>query len=150
MDRFISNIDKVQIGSPVCTLYGRPSNPAQVLGIECGQHESPLAFERAIQSAESLLMNLEMIEGQTEPVREHYEEYKVWGSVIFPNKSYRLNGQFDNFEFLRAGYVLAVGNGPDMVMPRDGHALFAGPSRDVNDLTEEVMFLTKPMRQRQI
>ena len=145
----ISNIDVVQIGLPAFGYYGnkdtKPGTP--VMEIEAGSHEDPASFARAITCSLALLQNLEMISRDTDSldgVVTEYREYQVFGSVVFPNDSYRVVRCFKDFERVAAGTVFAKGNGAPLVAERDCLTLFCPDENRIPDwkLTqEEAMYL---------
>lgn len=149
VEKLVSNIAHIQIGRPVAYFYGKPKAHARAFGIECGAHEAPSSFARAINSVCALLQNLNMLPGEARRVCDEYAEYFVNGSVVFPNKSYELTRLFKNFGFVPKGTVFARGDGPDIVASTDCHTLFASKVKP-DHLDEEVMFLSKPVRPRKI
>lgn len=149
VEKLVSNIAHIQIGRPVASFYGKPVAHARAFGIECGAHEAPSSFARAINSACALLQNLNMLPGEAHRVCDEYAEYFVNGSVVFPNKSYELTQLFKNFEFVPKGTVLARGDGQDIMITTDCHTLFASKVKP-DHLDEEVMFLSEPVRLRKI
>lgn len=119
----ITNIENIQIGKPAVFFYGNDSIP--VMGIEAGSHESLQAFNKAIMCTESLLKNLNMIEGETKANNCKYNEYFVDGSLIFPDTSYSLLRPFANYEQFIAGEKIASNGINDIFAPFTGHSIFA-------------------------
>jgi hypothetical protein len=145
LEVIIRNIVQIQKGVPASALYGTPERPCAVVEIEAGYHEDKRAGCVAVESLRCLLANLGMIaaEGFVEQVRKPV--YEVFGSVIFPNSTYQLSKRFADFQAIPYGEVLAVGDGEPIRMPENGHALFAPPNGRPTKITDEVMFLTKPV-----
>lgn len=145
--RVLTDIDKVQIGSPVFGFFGGKGEPdVPVLEIEAGTHESMRSFERAAICAEALLKNLRMIDGSTKRAVQEYEVYEIFDTIVFPNKSYLPARTFPDFEPVKDGEVLARGRGNAIVATTDCVAIF-GPDEILPwSNTEEVMFLSRPMK----
>jgi predicted deacylase len=146
----LRDIDKIQTGKPACAFYG--GFGAKVFGIEGGgPHEDPRCFEVAIESMLALLRNVGMIEPSESLIPNQNAvkqvEYKIIGSVFFPNESYELVRPFKNFEPCYAGQLLATGNGEAITIPSDGHVIFTPPGiKPTSGLTDEVLFLSAPAR----
>jgi len=99
-----------------------------------------------------LFASLEMLEGADKKCTATPRvEYRVIGSIVFPNSRYRISRCFSNFEFVPAGTVLATGGGPDIVAERSCHVLFC-PSADQvptwSSTTEEAVFLAEDVTKR--
>jgi predicted deacylase len=152
MEKLISNMVRVQVGAPAAYFYGTEASPARACGVECGAHEEPETFKRAIITVRAMLQNLGMVHGTPESITETYQEYFISDSVIFPNLSYELVRQFRNFEFIPAGTLLAVGNGPNIFAQADCHGLFAGRTKftELEEIKEEVMFISLPEQKRPV
>lgn len=145
LEVIIRNIVQIQKGVPASALYGTPERPCAVVEIEAGYHEDTMAGRVAVESLRCLLANLGMIEAGGYVKRANKPVYEVFGSVIFPNSTYQLSEQFADFQTIPCGEVLAVGDGAPLRMPEDGHALFAPPNGRPTKISDEVMFLTKPV-----
>ena len=145
----ISDIVAVQVGKPAIAFYGH-GNHTQTLGIETGGHENAGSFERAKTCTVALLESVGLILNGGINTSHVYNEYKVFSSVIFPDQSYLCARYFPNYEFVRAGEVLARGDGADIVAPQDCHVLFAPKETEVptwNSTAEEALFLAYPVRE---
>jgi predicted deacylase len=139
----IRNIERIQTGKPASYFYGKPG-VTPVFGIEAGSHESLKAFQVAAACVVTLLDNMNMLEsGKNRQRTAQKREYKINQSVFFPNESYLLVKRFSNFEKIKAGDIIAKGNGKDIVASRSGHIIFAPPGlKPVAPLTDEVLFLS--------
>ncbi len=142
----ISNIDTVQIGKPVSSFYGATTNPASVLVIESGTHESPRSFKIAIDSTLALLQNLNMIEPVKEVTTHEHVEYYIDDSLIFPNKTFTLNKPLKNFEYLPAQTLIASGDTGPVFTPFDCHVVFCPQGVIPNSYDEEVLFYSRPVK----
>ncbi|MDE1925489.1 MAG: succinylglutamate desuccinylase/aspartoacylase family protein [Patescibacteria group bacterium] len=141
----ITNIDQVQRGKPASAYYGRGN--ARVFGIEAGQHKSESAAICAKRCVIALLQNLGMLAGKSGKSRQ-YAEYKVVQGVILPNESYETPADgFPNFGSIKKGTLIARGNGPDIVMPFDGHTIMHNSKKRPTDPLNETLFITEPVRQ---
>ncbi len=145
IDIVLTNIDGVQKGKPASAFYGK-GRSARVMGVEAGQHTSEAANECAKQSVRMLLENLNMLpKSETnEPVR--YKQYDISGSLTLKNDTYEIVREFKTFENLPAGTVLAKGNGPNELMPFDGHVLFHNGKPRPTDPNNEALFFSKPVK----
>ena len=65
---------------------------------------------------------------------------------MFPDRSYRMTRLFENFAFAPKDTVLAAGDGPPILMPHDGHVIFAPKVHDPDDIAFEIAFLSEPVR----
>lgn len=149
IEKLISNITRVQVDVPAIVFYGTEKNPTKSCAIECGEHLSEKSGECAIRCVTALLQNLGMMPGVPVATLTSYQEYFVEQGVMIPDTSYELVEQFTNFGPIKKDTVLARGNGPDIIAPFDGHGLFAGATKFTEkDLPEEVMYLSRPVRER--
>ncbi|HYD93545.1 MAG TPA: succinylglutamate desuccinylase/aspartoacylase family protein [Candidatus Paceibacterota bacterium] len=146
IQKVITGIDTVMRDRSAADFYGTSERPCRSFGIECGGHEHSESYDRAVVCVRSLLQNLQMLAGTPESTTISHDEYAVFTSIYFPNESYELTKVFENFEPIKAGTILARGNGADILAPEDGHVLFAPKTTKPTHLTEEVLFLTKPVR----
>lgn len=146
----ISNIDAVQIGIPAFALYGGQGHSSPVFAIEAGQHTAQEGFERACICAESLLKNLDMLQGQARVVSTELREYVVEDSIIFPSMDFDFVKEFKSYQKMKKGDVLAQDtSGAEITAPFDGHLLLPTSKRgDQKDISEEVSFLTRPVVHR--
>jgi hypothetical protein len=142
----IRGIADVQIGIPAFALYG-----GTTFEIETGAHDDPAGMAIARTAADALLHRLDAPDTPAPPCA--VDVYEVEGSVRLPHPGYALARRFPNFTPIAAGEVLARGPaasgrgiGPDLVAPRDGHAIFAPPDGAAVNVTTESLFLTKPVR----
>lgn len=151
IENIISNIDVVQIGLPAFGFFGNKDIQIPVFEIEAGQHEHPHSFERAITCVTSLLSNMGMVsDSGTPPAITTYKEYEIFGSVIFPNNTYKLTRKFDDFEFVKKGTVFAEGAGVALVASQDCHTFFCPAVDTPKRITEEIIFLSEPVRTRKV
>lgn len=146
IQKVITGIDKAMRDHSAADFYGTPDRPCQSFGIECGGHEQEDSYNRAITCVKSLLQNLEMLPGTPKEQGISHDEYQVIEPVYFPDTSYELTRIFQNFEPIAAGTVLAQGAGKDIVTTHDGHILFAPKTTKPVHITEEILFLTAPVR----
>lgn len=147
----ISNIDAVQIGAPVFAFYGAAAD-VPVFAIEAGQHEKPETLERAGICAVSLLQNLGMYPGIPETVDIAYQEYEIVDSILFPCKSFDFIKQFESFDSIKVGDLLAESpNGARRQAGFDGHLIIPTKDRgEAKDISEEVAFISLPMKVRKV
>ncbi|OGG81032.1 hypothetical protein A3H77_00355 [Candidatus Kaiserbacteria bacterium RIFCSPLOWO2_02_FULL_56_11] len=148
----ISNIDKIQLGAPAFAFYGGLESNTQVFAIEAGQHTDPESFGRAVACATALLQNLGMLSGTSAERRVDYREYHINDSIIFPNSSFDFVKSFKSYDEIRKGELLARNaNGEEIHAPFDGHLIMPTSRRgDKKDISEEVAFLSRPVKIRQI
>lgn len=145
--KVVSNIDVVMNTNAVVEFYGNEQQSVSAFGIECGGHEHRASYERAVDCVSALLINLDMIEMQHKPFSsDFFEEYVVDFPLFFPDASYELTRVFKNFEMIQKGEVIAKGDGDPVVAPYDCHVLFAPNTKKPTHISEEVMFLTLPVR----
>lgn len=141
--RILTDIDRVQIGKPASAFYGRAQR-CRTAGIEAGQHTAAESRRVAIRCVEALLANSGVVQlGKRIALSNSFEEYRIFQSIVFPDDSYEMVKIFTNFKPVKAGRVLARGNGPDIVMPRDGCMIFQGKNVKPTDIKSEVVFLTE-------
>lgn len=137
----ISNIDAIQKGKPASHFYG--NGRAAVYGIEVGGHETPGALPRAIRCTKIFLASLRMIPKSVPKKNRHQVEYRVFGSVWFPNASYKLVRPLKNFQRIREGQLIARGNGKPIAVPADSYVLMAPKGKKKSRIEEEVIFLAQ-------
>lgn len=152
IEKLISNIDKIQIGTPAFAFYGGPKSETKVFAIEAGQHSDPSSFERAKGCAVSLLQNLGMLSGTPEMKVAEYEEYKIVDSVIFPDKSFDFIKSFNIFDEIHKDDLLARNtNGEEIRAPFDGHLILPSSLRgEEKYISEEATFISLPMKVRKV
>lgn len=150
--KLISNIDTIQIGTPAFAFYGGLKSEAKVFAIEAGQHADPNSFERARGCAVSLLQNLGMLSGIPEKKVIEYEEYKIVDSVIFPDKSFDFIKDYNIFDEIHKGDLLARNtNGEGVRAPFDGHMILPSSLRgEEKYILEEATFISLPMNARRV
>jgi len=157
----LRGIAEVQIGAPAFAFYGARSSGAETepspscvtFEIETGWHESPAAFDLAVDCTLNLLRALDMLEGRAGIGASPKVVYEVCGSLLVPNEHYRLTQMFPTFHPCRRGEILAVGPGPGrrghgaaLAAPMDGHIIFAPKSTIPPNPKGEVLFFTLPAR----
>ncbi len=76
-----------------------------------------------------------------------YQEYFIDGSVVFPHTSFELVKVFESFERVFEGQILAKGRGTYITAGFDGHALFGPKKLKPDSIAEEVLFLSRPVRE---
>lgn len=140
IDTIYTNITQIQIGKPASAFYGHPDT-ARVLNIEAGQHTNETAFTNAVTCTTELLKTLGMIDGDMRAEQKTYNEYTVVESVMLPDESYELVRTLTFYEPLRAGEVIARGDGPDVIAPCDCLVIMPPRSIKPKDYREEVCFL---------
>lgn len=150
IDTIISNIDKIQIGRPAFSFYGRPSGNIPLLEIECGAHTDPMSFKRAIISVLALLKNLRMISGESDDKIKIFKEYFIKSSIMFPDNSYALAKVFKNYEFVQKNAIIASNERHMIRAPFDCHIFMAPPTTKPASISEEVVFLSGPVKNTKI
>lgn len=140
----LTNIDVVQKAKPASAFYGEKN--ARVMGIEAGEHISEASNKCAKKCVRMLLENLDMLPRTETPRPTAYSEYEVADSLILKNDTYSIVREFKTFEYLPMGTVLAKGNGPDELMPFDGHVLFHNGKARPTDPHSEALFFSKPVK----
>lgn len=152
----IDDIAAVQVGIPFCSTYGGIEREIPVFEIEAGSHEHADSYRLAIRAALVFLLNSGIVDDPAgelralkvpELVRRHYA---VVDSVILPDESYELSGDYPMFSKITQGEVLATGNGAPVLSPLDGHAIFAPGKRKPVNFKEEALFLTLPVEERTV
>ena len=145
IETVISGIARYQLRRPAIAFYGDPSRRIPAIGIEVGSHENKRAFAVAIACVKAFLGAAGVIENTS--VRRkapHSRRYVVGGSVVFPDKSWKLTKVFRTFEQVRKGRVLAVGSGNRKIRaPFTGVTLFGPPRKRAVKLEDEVLFLAR-------
>lgn len=146
----ISRIHHEQIGLPTYCFYGGVGQETPVFEIEAGQHTSSRSFARAGACTELYLQNVGVLARPASFRRRRRSDpialYEIGGTIIAPNRSYKLTKVFKDFELVEKGTVLATGDGGPIVMPWSGHVVFAPSQVDIRYPDEEVMFLSRPVR----
>lgn len=140
----ISCIDEKQIGLPGFAFHGG-DRKVPSFEIECGSHEDPASEKLAIECSKELLINLGMIDG-TPATAPQMNDYEIGDIVVFPNKTYRLEKIFRNFEKIQKGQKLADGDQGPIFAPFDGHTIFGPDGLTPTKWDEEVLFLSYPPR----
>lgn len=148
IQKLITNIDAVMKDYGVSEFFG--DGTGEAYGIECGGHEVETSFSRAILCTKKLLQNLEMLPQDSTLSSQTFEEYIVRDAIFFPNDSYVLTRIFKNFEEVPAGTVLAQGSEGDIAVRVKSHTLFAPNTVRPIHKGEEILFLTEPMRIREL
>lgn len=147
----ISNIDRVQIGVPPFSFYGANSD-VPVFAIEAGQHTKSETLERARDCAVALLQNLGMFLGTPEIKVAEYKEYEIVDSILFLDKSFDFLESINDFYEIKKGDLLAESkDGRKMYSLYDGHLVIPTSRRgEDKDITEEVSFISLPMKVRKV
>ncbi len=136
-----SGIVDVQIGKPACYFYGEVGK-VRSIGLEAGQHTDETAQRNAVASCEALLVNLGMIEGTVSSNQREYATYRIINSIFFPDASYRLIHPFKFYEAISAGQILAEGAGDPICSPCDGLVIMPPLGTEVQNIEEEVFFIS--------
>ena len=141
----ISNIDKVQIGTPAFAFYGGIESKTKVFAIEVGQHSNLSSFKRATECTTALLKNLGMLSSTQTAGSMEYDEYYIDSSILFPDISFDFIKNFKPFDKVSQGDLLAVNkNGKEIRAPFDGHLIMPTSRRGAEkDISEEVAFLSR-------
>lgn len=147
IDILLSHIDEHQIGVPGFAFYGGQGSGIPTFEIECGSHENPASFQRAIDCGVQLLKNLGMLAGERSTEDKCFRHYDIVDSIYFPNDSYELVRIFPMFEPVKKGELLATGNGDPILAPCDGHLLMGPNSTKPRSIAEEVFFVSAPMEE---
>lgn len=151
IDVLISNIDDIQINTPVFAFYGGIDNTdVTVFAIEAGQHTQPDSLARAMDCSIALLQNLKMLSGTSEPRTMEYHEYEIADSILFPDKSFDFVQDFKSFCKISQGDLLAINpDGEEVRAPFDGHLVLPTPQRgEKKVISDEVSFISRPVKIR--
>lgn len=139
----ISNIDKVQIGTPACALYG--GGKSSIFGLEAGQHTGKDSFQKAKVSVQVLLGLLGMVKMKEYPKKSRKDVYRVFDSIIPTDRSFKLAKTFKTYEKISKGQLMAFSHAGDIIAQEDCLALFGRDSKLEVHLNEEVLFLAKKL-----
>lgn len=146
ISNIVSRIDEVMRQKPAVAYYGQGS--VRALAIESGYHEDPKALRRAITCVTALMKNLRMMRGSPPKSQRVYSEYVLREAVWFNNRSQRLIRPFKPYEKIRKGEVLAIDKGAKITAASDGHVILPIRSIKPSRISEEIMFLSEPVRLR--
>lgn len=143
----ITHITPVQIGHPISYFCGGFENKKTIaLEMETGVTETQEGYQNAIDFSLAFLSAVGSLPPQ-KPSRLHTQEvYKAYQGVCFPNLSYELTALKGNFEFVRKGTVLAVGNKGPLIAERNSYILFPRSSKKYKDpkkIQTEILFLAE-------
>jgi predicted deacylase len=139
IQKIITRIDAVQRGKPATYFYGKGKVP--VYGIEAGSHEEERSFTLARICAILFLQSLGIIDREIPSRPVSHTEYRIFGSVWFPDESYELTREIPNFGDVKRGEVLATGNGDPIIAQQDEVALMGPRGTKPPSIGEEVLFL---------
>ncbi len=140
----ILGFDTAARDAVVLNYFGKPGAASQCFSVEAGGHEDAASWRTATMAVRILLANLGMAAPlETRPMPRRL--YRLSGGVFFPAPDYAMVEIFPNFAPIRAGAVLARGQGPDLVAPHDGHVLMCPKSGRLSDIREEAVFLSAPV-----
>lgn len=137
----ISNIESVQIGTPVCALYG--GKKSSIFGLEAGQHIDRESSRKAKLSVHVLLGLLGMISMKGRPKKYHKDIYEVFDSILPANKSFKLVKTFKTYEKIFKRQLLATCGKENIIAQEDCVALFGRDASLEVHLNEEALFLAK-------
>lgn len=143
IDIVITNIEQVQIGIAFFSFFGGLERDIPVIGVESGSHKNPQSFKTAQQALIAYMQNIGLVKNEGVPDTRLYTRYHVVESLLFPDESYKLQKELKMFEAIKAGQVIGVGDGSDIVSPMDGHALMAPKGLIPSCYKEEVIFISK-------
>jgi hypothetical protein len=147
----ITNCENIQIGVPACYFYGAAIGTIPSMVLETGYYENQVSFLLGIECVERLLSNLGVIdEVKKENIMpQNFTEYKMNGSLVVPNDSYRMARAFKWFELIKKGEILADGNQGPILMPLDGQLLFPKGRIEITakETAEELMFFAEPVKE---
>ena len=141
----IEGFGEVMRDRQACGFYGTPPGAAPTLSMESGAHEDPRSGAVAVDYIERFLANLDMI-APIAPAHVEHRVYRLTHGLFFPNLSYEMVEVFPNFAPIRAGQLLATGDGPPLTSPSDGHVLMCPASRRLTNIGEEAVFISAPVR----
>ena len=153
IETVLTNIAEAQLNLPSFSFFGGLNSNIPVFEIEAGTDESPKAFQMAVDCSIALLKNLKMIDGKTTNAVKEYKEYLISDILVLENETFELVKFFEYYEEIRKDQPLAKGivNGKEKIVcsSTDGHTIFPPlnkKKRDYFSLTEETMFISKPVR----
>jgi hypothetical protein len=139
---------------PLMQFYGDGRVPAAV--IEAGSHQSNSSYETAIISTAGFLQNMGLLEKaggisqSGEAAKIERSVYEVVDSIFWEtgDENMLLVKPFRTFEVIHKGQLLAEDptTGKQYFSPCDGHALFPFMNGRPNNMNEEGMFITLPVR----
>jgi succinylglutamate desuccinylase len=145
ISHYLEGMERAVKSNFLTKLYGHKSSTDMYM-IECGQHEDLSAFKCAAECFLSLIQSYRLTENVYElSSDEELQVYKVTESCFFPDASYEQIEIYKNFAAMKAGQVLAEGDGSPVVAPFDGHILMAPSVKKPAYLTEETYFFSKPV-----
>jgi succinylglutamate desuccinylase len=150
----LENIAEVMRDKPIITFYGNGEVPAAV--IEAGSHQSNSSYENALVSTVGFMQYMGILEKQgntPSPDRENIPKrdvYEVIDSIFWEvgDDNMMLVKPFRTFETIMQGQLLAEDptTGKKYFSPCDGHAVFPFMTGKPNNMNEEGMFITLPVR----
>lgn len=135
-----TNIEKIQIGRPVSSFYGKGVIP--VIGLETGLREHNSSVKNGINCLLSLIRNMKMLDATSKHKKSNFSVYKVVDSVIFPDGSYQLVKKYRTYDRVKKGEILATGKLGAIKAKSDGYVF--GPIRNKKPkkkLKYEAMFI---------
>ncbi len=99
------------------------------LGIECGNHNDPEAFDRALESTITFLSYLDMIDWE----KKIYDQtiYRASGKYLTETTDFRVSKNFSDFEFVQKWQPLGTDGDTPIFASTDGYILFARDRKEV-------------------
>ncbi len=142
----ISNIENIQMAKPACFFYGQ-CDTTPVIGVEAGTNEAPESCDIAVRLMMALLQNLGILPEEQRSRSEKRKEYFITDALLFPNESYQLVKVFTPFELLKAGSIIALGDGEPIKIKSTSHIIMPPPTRKSGSpLSDEVLFLSSRVK----
>jgi predicted deacylase len=141
-----ANMVAVQDGFPVGWWYGGIGREIPVVEVECGRNESPEAFETGIRCCLAALVAEGFLDLPYAEEESPLDVYRLRRTVKFPDASYRLLRTHENLGVIRAGEVIAEGDGEPIVADAECRSLFGTTKlhADPDRLRYEKLWLTDP------
>ncbi len=123
---------------------GYAQSHAETVGIECGSHYEEQSVQRGIDVVIAVLEEYEFLKKEhTEKSSQVQRIFTMSDQVFFPDDSYTLVKEFANFEYVKKGEELAVGDGETIFAPYDCYTVFAFKGGKPPSLQEAALFLLR-------
>ena len=120
----------------------------ETVEIEAGQHRDPKSVDVSLRSILTMLENLKMISAsESRKTFSKKKEYFIASSVM-AEKDMVMIRQFQNFERVTKGEILARTPKKEIKSPFDGHIVMVPRGRKIVKIGEEAFFLSKPMKRQ--
>lgn len=118
--RRCSGFDKIEPGS---TEYFMNSIGKTGLGVECGNHNDPQAFDRAKESTQAFLSYFDMIDSPKKKYKQ--ESYVASFNYLTKTTDFKIVQIFSDFDPIRRGQLIGYDGGNLVYAENDGYILFA-------------------------